>query len=152
MTKESRGCLALSSQRSLRKRFAFLLREIALEGRDGCSLPKAFELLETSLERRRKLRENGETNETENDKDIDLDAEEDVEDEIDDKNKKKGEKLKRLLFQSLVSRSSLAKTSDFNTLESMEMKPPDVHFMVKIPEKCKVTTTESEALAEIDAA
>ena len=154
MTKETRGTLSLSSQRSLRKRFAFLLREIALEGRDGCSLPKAFELLETSLERRRKLRENGETNETENDedKDIDLDAEEDVEGEIDDKNKKKEEKLKRLLFQLLVSRSSLAKTSDFNTLESMEMKPPDVHFMVKIPEKCKVTTTESEALAEIDAA
>ena len=112
MTKESRGCLALSSQRSLRKRFAFLLREIALEGRDGGSLPKAFELLETSLERRRKLRENGETNETENDedKDIDLDAEEDVEGEIDDKNKKKDEKLKRLLFQLLVSRSSLEKT------------------------------------------
>ena len=126
---------SLALQRMLKKRLTFLLREIALEGRDGCSLPKAFELLETSLERRRKLRENGETNETENDedKDIDLDAEEDVEDEIDDKNKKKGEKLKRLLFQSLVSRSSLAKTSDFNTLESMEMKPPDVHFMVKIP-------------------
>ena len=104
MTKEARGSLSLSSQRSLRKRFAFLLREIALEGRDGCSLPKAFELLETSLERRRKLRENGETNETENveDKDIDLDAEEDVEGEIDDKNKKKDEKLKRLLFQLLV--------------------------------------------------
>ena len=122
-----------------------MLREIALEGRDGCSLPKAFELLETSLERRRKLRENGETNETENDedKDIDLDMK-DVEDEIDDKNKKKGEKLKRLLFQSLVSRSSARKDEQFCTLESMEMKPPDVHFMVKIPEKCKVTTTESK--------
>ena len=160
---------SLALQRMLKKRLTFLLREIALEGRDGCTLPKAFELLDTSLERRRKLREDGESNERdeddtddEDDEDVDvfddLDEEtgdEEKEEDIDDEEKKKKrkvEKLKRLVFQRLVSRSSLAKTSDFDTLESMEMRPPDVYFMVKLPEKCKVNTTEQEALVEIDAA
>jgi len=160
---------SLALQRMLKKRLTFLLREIALEGRDGCTLPKAFELLDTSLERRRKLREDGESNERdeddtddEDDEDVDvfddLDEEtgdEEKEEDIDDEEKKKKrkvEKLKRLVFQRLVSRSSLAKTSDFDTLESMEMRPPDVYFMVKLPEKCKVNTTEQEALVEIDTA
>ena len=58
---------SLALQRMLKKRLTFLLREIALEGRDGCTLPKAFELLDTSLERRRKLREDGESNERDED-------------------------------------------------------------------------------------
>ena len=94
---------SLALQRMLKKRLTFLLREIALEGRDGCTLPKAFELLDTSLERRRKLREDGESNERdeddtddEDDEDVDvfddLDEEtgdEEKEEDIDDEEKKK---------------------------------------------------------------
>ena len=153
--------LSLSLQRLLRKKLTLLLREIALEGRDGCTLPKAFELLETALERRRKLREDGEFNEREEDIDCDDDDDEDALDNLDDddeeeeeeeKKKRKIETLKRLLFQRLVTRSSLAETSDFDTLESMALRPPDVNFLVKLPEKCKVNTAEQEALLEIDAA
>ena len=79
--------LSLSLQRLLRKKLTLLLREIALEGRDGCTLPKAFELLETALERRRKLREDGEFNERE--EDIDCDDDEDNKNKNTNKNNSK---------------------------------------------------------------
>ena len=193
----------------LRKKLREFLRQVSLQGRSGCSFEDAYALMLQQSERRRKLSEEEEEEEEEEegetDRDLDDfdfefsdDGDEDDEDEDEESlslmrrqkngrekyssstsNTKYHRKLKRMLFERVLRRSSMEamrnlhlnhhqhhhSTSDKSnattkttkrdyeiTKERFDSLKPDVHFVTKVPNELVVNTTETLCTKELELA